>query len=183
MKFNLILPEWAIPCLFKMIQLARMRYFIKGILFFSIFKSLFKPWALFHQVACLCAKLLQSSLTLCDPMDCSPPGSSVRGILQARILDWLACPSPGDLPDPGIEPMVLRSPALAGRSFITSTTGEALTKRLTRQNSREFWIIFQSDLKSPWLHLPMIKNLCFNRLILLPCVLAKAQGNHICYGQ
>ena len=41
-------------------------------LFFSIFKSLFKPWALFHQVACLCAKLLQSSLTLCDPMDHRP---------------------------------------------------------------------------------------------------------------
>ena len=38
----------------------------------------------------------------CDPMDCSPPGSSVRGILQARIRG-LPFPSPGDLPDPGIE--------------------------------------------------------------------------------
>ena len=45
--------------------------------------------------------------TLWDPMDCSPPGSSVHGILQARILEWVAFPSPGDLPDPGIEP---RSP-------------------------------------------------------------------------
>ena len=35
----------------------------------------------------------QSCLTLCDPMDCSPPGSSVHGILQARILEWLAMPS------------------------------------------------------------------------------------------
>ena len=35
-------------------------------------------------------KSLQSCLTLCDPMDCSPPGSSVRGILQARILEWVA---------------------------------------------------------------------------------------------
>ena len=33
-----------------------------------------------------------------------PPGSSVRGILQARILEWIPFPSPGDLPDPGIEP-------------------------------------------------------------------------------
>ena len=33
---------------------------------------------------------LQSSLTLCDPMDCSPPGSSVHGVLQARILEWVA---------------------------------------------------------------------------------------------
>ena len=36
---------------------------------------------------CACAKLLQSCLTLCDPLDCSPPGSSVHGILQARILE------------------------------------------------------------------------------------------------
>ena len=43
--------------------------------------------------------------TLCDPMDCSPPGSSVHGILQARILEWVAIPfSKGmDLPDPYIE--------------------------------------------------------------------------------
>ena len=34
------------------------------------------------------AKLLQSCLTLCNPMDCGPPGSSVHGILQARILEW-----------------------------------------------------------------------------------------------
>ena len=36
------------------------------------------------------AKLLQSCLTLCDPMDSSPPGSSIPGILQARILEWVA---------------------------------------------------------------------------------------------
>ena len=35
----------------------------------------------------------QSCLTLCDPMDCSPPGSSVHEILQARILEWVAMPS------------------------------------------------------------------------------------------
>ena len=43
------------------------------------------------------------------------PGSSVRGISQARILQWAAVPSPGDFPDPGIEP---GSPALAGGLFI-----------------------------------------------------------------
>ena len=41
---------------------------------------------------------------LCDPMDCSLPGFSVHGIFQTRILEWIAIPSPGDLPDPGIEP-------------------------------------------------------------------------------
>ena len=39
------------------------------------------------------AKSLQSCLTLCNPMDYSPPGSSVRGILQARMLEWVAAPS------------------------------------------------------------------------------------------
>ena len=42
---------------------------------------------------CMAAKSLQSCPTLCDPMDCSPPGSSVHGILQARILEWVAMPS------------------------------------------------------------------------------------------
>ena len=47
----------------------------------------------FTQVECFCAKLLQSCLTLFDPMDCSSPGPSVHGILQARILEWVAMPS------------------------------------------------------------------------------------------
>ena len=37
--------------------------------------------------------IVQLCLTLCDPLDCSPPGSSVHGILQARILEWVAMPS------------------------------------------------------------------------------------------
>ena len=40
----------------------------------------------------------------CDPMDCSPPGSSVLGIFQARILEWIAISFSRDLPDPGIKP-------------------------------------------------------------------------------
>ena len=39
------------------------------------------------------AQSLQLCLTLCSPMDCSPPGSSVHGILQTRILEWVAMPS------------------------------------------------------------------------------------------
>ena len=41
-------------------------------------------------VACVDAKSLQLCPTLCNPMDCSPPGSSVQGVLQARILEWVA---------------------------------------------------------------------------------------------
>ena len=44
------------------------------------------------KVAAAAAKLLQSCPTLCDPIDGSPPGSSVPGILQARILEWVAIP-------------------------------------------------------------------------------------------
>ena len=60
----------------------------------------------------------QSCFTICDPMDPIPPGSSVLGILHARTLEWVAFPPPGDLPDPGIEPV---SPALAGGFFITES--------------------------------------------------------------
>ena len=62
---------------------------------------------------------LQSCPTLCDPMDCSPQGSSVHGILQARILEWVAMPSSReeDLPNLGIEPTSLMSPVLASGFF------------------------------------------------------------------
>ena len=71
------------------------------------------------------AKLLPSCLTLCNPMDCSLPSFHFHRILQARILEGLPCPPPGDLPDPGIKPMSLTSLALGGRSFTISATWEA----------------------------------------------------------
>ena len=55
------------------------------------------------------------------PIDCSPPGSSVHGIITARILEWVAISSSRDLPDPGIEPM---SPALAGGLLATEPSGK-----------------------------------------------------------
>ena len=55
----------------------------------------------------VCAQLCP---TLFDLMDCSPPGSSVYEISQARILEWVAIPSPKDVPNPGMEPTL---PALA----------------------------------------------------------------------
>ena len=62
-------------------------------------------------------KSLQSCPTLCDPIDGSPPGCPVPGILQARTLEWLPFPPSGDLPNPGIEPESLMSPALQGSSL------------------------------------------------------------------
>ena len=75
------------------------------------------------QPACLHAKLLQLYLTLCNPMDYNPPGSSVHGISQARILEWVATSPPADLLKPGIEPT---SPTLAGGFFTTKPPGKPL---------------------------------------------------------
>ena len=55
-----------------------------------------------------------------------PPGSSVHGIFPARILEWVAISSSGDLLNPWIEPASLVSPALAGRFFITAPLGKPL---------------------------------------------------------
>ena len=59
-------------------------------------------------------------------MGCSPPDFSVHGILQAILLEWLPVPSPGDLPDPGIEPMFLYMACISGEFFTSSATWEAL---------------------------------------------------------
>ena len=63
----------------------------------------------------------QSCPTLCNPMGCSLPGSSVHGILQERILEYsLLFPNPGVLPDPGVEPT---SPVLQANSLLLSHQG------------------------------------------------------------
>ena len=87
----------------------------------------------------MCANSLQSYRTLCNPMDYSPPGSSVYEILQARILEWVAIPFPRGSSWPRDEPMSLASPALADGFFTTSATwfiikGTARGKRCTGQS-------------------------------------------------
>ena len=58
-------------------------------LYFSMYVQCL-TWKDISKCACMHPKSLQSCLTLCDPVDCSPPGSSVPGILQARTLEWVA---------------------------------------------------------------------------------------------
>ena len=74
---------------------------------------------------CACELSLQLCVTLGDTMDCSPPGSSLPGVLQARILEWVAMPFSRDSSGPRIEPLSLSSPALAGGFFTNSVTWEA----------------------------------------------------------
>ena len=79
-------------------------------------------------------------------MDCSLPGSSLRGILLARILEWVALPSLGDLPNPGIEPASLMSPTLSGEFFTTSTTWETHKRQYLIQ--RQF-LFTQDSINNP----------------------------------
>ena len=68
---------------------------------------------------CNIASQAQSRPTLCDPVDYSLQGSSVHGILQARILEWVF-PYPRDLPNPGIKPV---SPSLQADSLPSEPQG------------------------------------------------------------
>ena len=80
-------------------------FFVFCLLFCLI--SQFKTQAWRGVLYCKRAKSLQLYPTLWDPKDCTAPGSSVHGILWARILERLPCPPPGHLPDPGIKPAIL----------------------------------------------------------------------------
>ena len=77
--------------------------------------------------SCVLCLVAQSCPTLCNPMDCSAPGSSVHGIFQARALEWVAIPFSRDLPDPGIEP---KSPALLADTLPSEPPGKLYSRTL-----------------------------------------------------
>ena len=97
---------------------------------YRLLKSLFFP---IEQTWYFCQKSTHSKCAVClvtqscpalyDPINCSPPGSSVHGILYAKILKWVATPSSRDLPNPGIEP---RSPALQADSLLSEPPGKPI---------------------------------------------------------
>ena len=72
---------------------------------------------------CMCL-VTQSCLTLCNPLDCSPPGSSVHGIFQARTLEWVAISSARGSSWPRDWTLPPLSPALAARFFTTDPPGK-----------------------------------------------------------
>ena len=94
---------------------------------------IFKPWALPTLLCseisvcvcvCVCA-VAQLYLTLCDPKDCHPPGSSVQGVSQARILEWVAISFSRGSSRYG-EPVSPLLPALVGGFFTTVPPGHTL---------------------------------------------------------
>ena len=72
-----------------------------------------------------CVHSVAQSCLLCDLMDCSLPGSSIHGNSQQEYWSGLPFHSPGDLPDPRIEPASLASPALTGGFFTTEPPGKS----------------------------------------------------------
>ena len=76
-------------------------------------------------MTCVCAKLLQSCLTLCDPVDCSPPGSSVQGIFHARILEWVAIPFSKGSSQPRDRTCTSCISCIAGGFFTAEPRGKA----------------------------------------------------------
>ena len=72
------------------------------------------------------AQSFSHSQLFCDPMDCSPPGSSSMGFSRQEYWSWLLFPPPGDHPDPGTEPPSLVSAALAGSFFTPAPPGKPI---------------------------------------------------------
>ena len=79
-----------------------------------------------------------------DSMDCSPPGSSVHGISQTRILSGLPFPAPGVLPNPGMEPSTLESPALEGGFFTAEPPGKPVLCIVVAQSVSPVWLFAAS---------------------------------------
>ena len=100
----------------------------------------------------VCVLIAQSCLALCNPTDCSPPGFSVHGILQARILEWVAIPFPRGSSLPGNQSQVS---LLTGRSFNIWPTREALFQFLLVRKSKIEWSMDSNDI---WVLIPMFKS-------------------------
>ena len=85
-----------------------------------------------------------SRVLLCDPMDCSLPVSSAHGVLQAKILEWVAVPSSREIfLTQGLSPDLLNLRALTGRFFTTSATWEA-TEELHCRYRRRYLLVLNS---------------------------------------
>ena len=93
-------------------------------------------------------EVTQSCLTLCDPMDCSLLGSSVHGIFQARILEWVAIFFSRGSSDPGIKP---RSPVLQADALLSELPGKTGTMKGHDKASNLVW-------SQEWMVVPFTKT-------------------------
>ena len=101
---------------------------------------------IFILIYMLCsAKLLQSCPTLSDPMDCSSPGSFVHGVLQARILEWVAMPSSREIfPTQGSNPWLLQ--LMLCRPITAEPPGKPILIYILPYNPKRYFVNFLSKL-------------------------------------
>ena len=88
------------------------------------------------------SEVTQSCLALCDPMDCSPPGPPSMGFSSQECWSGLPFPSPGDLPDPGIEP---GSPALEADTLTSEPPGKPAGQEWSGVDNLELVALFRSE--------------------------------------
>ena len=86
-------------------------------------------------------------MTMCDPMDFGLPGSSVHGIFQARVLEWVAISFSRDLPDLGIEPS---SPALQADALPSEPPGKPKREEGARGKNKISEVPLSRDFTSQW---------------------------------
>ena len=111
-------------------------------------------------IACIetcCAQLLQLCLTLCHPVDCRPPGSSVHGNLLARILEWVPMPTSRGSSHPATEPASPKFPALQADSLPPEPSGKP--RNLLRSDLSLEWNLFLNS----WSGLP--NSISFNQIM------------------
>ena len=111
----------------------------------------------------MCARSLQPFPTLCDPMDCSPPSSSVHGILQARILEWVAVPSSRESSWLRDQTYLSCGSCMAGRFFISEPPGKPLIGYTPIQNKKFKKIAGSKSLRSAF----TLKDFLMEKLLLI----------------
>ena len=115
-----------------------------------------KNWVtdiLWKNILTLCVSVVQLCPTLCDPVDCSPPGSSMHGILQARILEWVAMPSSRGSSPPKDQTSVSH---IEGRFFTTEPQGSLCRLQLlgARKVGGSWWVKLPYFLFWKWQKVP-----------------------------
>ena len=95
------------------------------------FPLFYASLAVYGPFVCVCS-VAQLCLTHCGPMGCRLSGSSVHGFSRQEYWSGLPFPTPGDLPDSGIEPASIASPALAGGFFTIEVSGEPFFCKFTQ---------------------------------------------------
>ena len=98
----------------------------------------------FIHIVCFAVLCLVAYVPLCDPMDCSPTGSSVHGLLQARILEWVAMPSSRGSSQTRDQSQVSR---IAGGFFTVGATREGITRmHIARKSGNQFALSYRRTL-------------------------------------